>query len=80
MNRQEILPVLRYIVLPALILQLRDKGFFRQPRTSREVQETLRPFYRFDRIGLALRTLQKKKQLRRASKKVGDRKQVAYVW
>lgn len=80
MNSAKLRPVLRHIVLPALILQLRDQGFFKQPRTSREVQARLEPIYRFDSIDIALVTLQKRKQLRRTSKKVGDRKQVAYIW
>jgi hypothetical protein len=80
MNRAKLRPVLRHIVLPALILQLRNQGFFKRPRTSREVQAKLQPIYRFDSIDLALFILQKRKKLRRTSKKSGNRKQVAYVW
>lgn len=68
--------------LPDRIVELRDKGFFAQPRTAREVQAKLNPTYacEVDRVCMALLRLVKRKKLRKASKMVGGKKQVAYVW
>lgn len=68
--------------LPAHILQLKGKGFFKQSKTVREVHTKLKPAYDCepDRVAMALLRLRKRNQLRKASKKVGDKKQVAYVW
>jgi len=68
--------------LPEKILALRDKGFFSQPRTGNEVQAKLNPTYpcELDRVLMALLRLMKRKKLRKASKIVEGKKQVAYVW
>lgn len=67
--------------LPDHILRLRDGGFFRQSKTAREVHAKLRPTYEcdVDRVAMALLRLRKRNQLRKASKIVDGRKQVAYV-
>jgi len=68
--------------LPAHILKLRDQGFFKKPKTAHEVQAKLQLVYpcELDRVAMALLRLQRRKQLRKASKMVGKKKQVAYVW
>jgi hypothetical protein len=68
--------------LPNHILRLREAGFFKQPRVSREVHEKLGSTYPCDanRVTMALLRLKNRKQLRKASKNVSDKKQVAYVW
>jgi len=68
--------------LPAWILKLRDEGQFKQPKTAREAHAKLQSYFPCDlnRVEVALLRLQKRKQLRKASKVVGDKKQVAYVW
>ena len=68
--------------LSAHILKLRDQGFFKEPKTAHEVQVKLRPVYpcELDRVAMALLRLQRRKQLRKTSKMVGKKKQVAYVW
>jgi hypothetical protein len=68
--------------LPVRILRLRDDGFFKEPRTAAEVHAKLKPTYdcELNRVMMALLRLAKRKQLRKASKKVGESKQVAYVW
>lgn len=68
--------------LPDHILRLRDSGFFKQPKVSREVHQKLGPTYPCDsnRVTMALLRLKNRKQLRKASKIVSDKKQVAYVW
>jgi len=68
--------------LPACILKLRDEGTFKQPRTAKEAHAKLQSYYPCDlnRVDVALLRLQKRRQLRKASKGVGDKKQVAYVW
>jgi hypothetical protein len=68
--------------LPKWILGLRSTGFFKVPRTAREVQEKLQSGYpcEVDRIAMALLRLNERKELRKASKIVDGKKQVAYVW
>jgi len=68
--------------LPGLILKLRAQGFFTEPRTALEVHEKLRSTYHCqrDRVAMALLRLQRRKQLRKASKVIGEKRQVAYVW
>ena len=68
--------------LPSHILRLRDRGFFKPPKTPNETHVKLQPIYPCDlnRVAVALLRLQKRKQLRKTSKLVGKRKQVAYGW
>ncbi len=68
--------------LPMRILDLREEGFFAVPRTAREVQERLSTSYpcELDRVAMALLRLIRRKELRKASKSVDGKKQVAYVW
>lgn len=67
--------------LPTLILQLREKGFFKQPKIPQEVHKKLQPIYPCDlnRVEVALLRLYKKRQLRKTSKIVGRKKVIAYV-
>jgi hypothetical protein len=69
-------------VLPGHILRVRAEGYFSQPRTAREVHDKLAPTYacEINRVAMALLRLNDRKQLRKASKVVNKRKQVAYVW
>ena len=68
--------------LPGHIVRLRDEGHFKSPKTAKEVQEKLQPVYAcdVDRVAMALLRLLRKKAIRKTSKTVGKRKQVAYVW
>lgn len=68
--------------LPSHILELRDKGFLKQPKTAKEVQIKLEPTYscHINRVAMALLRLHSKKQLRKTSKIVDEKKQIAYVW
>jgi hypothetical protein len=68
--------------LPAHILALRDEGFFAQPKTFNEVHGGLESIYPcdVDRVKVACIRLQRRKQLRKTSKPVGSKSQVAYVW
>jgi hypothetical protein len=68
--------------LPDRIIDLRDKGVFAQAKTAREVHEKLSTTYPCDlnRVGVALARLVKRKMLRKASKVVDGKKQVAYAW
>jgi hypothetical protein len=68
--------------LPDHILKLRDSGFFRQPKTADEVHAKLQPTYHCEvnRVGMALLRLFDRRLLRKAPKRVGKRKLVAYVW
>ncbi len=68
--------------LPKHLLQLRSEDFFKQPKTAIETHAKLQPIYSCDadRVAMALLRLKKRKQLRKTSKKVGKKPQIAYVW
>jgi hypothetical protein len=68
--------------LPNHIIALRDKGFFARPQTAGDVQAKLNPTYvcEFDRVSMALLRLVERRKLRKSSKMVAGKKQVAYVW
>jgi hypothetical protein len=68
--------------LPDCILEFRDKLFFKEPRTPREVHEKLRGVYacEINRVEVSLLRLVGSKRLRKASKLVDGKRQVAYVW
>jgi hypothetical protein len=68
--------------LPDHILALRGSNFFTQPKTYNEVHAKLQTTYpcNADRVKVACLRLQKRKQLRKASKLVEGKSQVAYVW
>jgi hypothetical protein len=68
--------------LPGHILRLRNEGFFADPRTSADVHEKLQQTYHClpDRVQMALLRLQRRRELRKALRKVGDQEKAAYVW
>lgn len=68
--------------LPDRIIQLRESGFFVHPRTADDVHKKLSPTYHCqpDRVAMALLRLAKRKELRKAAKKLEERKYQAYVW
>lgn len=70
------------LTLPDQIMELRERAFFKEPRTARETHEELHRIYpcEANRVVMALIRLNERKQLRRTSKVVGKRKVVAYVW
>jgi hypothetical protein len=68
---------------PDHIVSLREAGFFKEPKTAVEVHAKLQSSYHCDvnRVAVALLRVHKNKRaLRKTSKIVGKRKQVAYVW
>jgi hypothetical protein len=69
------------MALPDHILKLRDTGFFDSAKTPSEVHARLQTKYPCepDRVAMALLRLQRRRELRKASKVTGGRKQVAYV-
>lgn len=68
--------------LPDHILHLRKDGFFREPRTPQEVHEKLQETYSrlVDHVQMALLRLQRRRELRKAVKRAGDKEKTAYVW
>jgi len=68
--------------LPERIIALRDGGFFREPRTPNEVHTKLLEGYHcaLNRVQMALLRLQRRRELRKATKRVGDQECAAYVW
>jgi hypothetical protein len=64
------------------MLELRDGGFFSQPKTAEDVHSKLNVKYpcEVNRVAVALVRLAGKKQLRKASKIVDKKKYKAYVW
>jgi len=79
---KEVLTLKKKSGLPYSILQLREQKFFKQPKISSEVHKKLQPTYHCDlnRVEVALLRLNKKKQLRKSLKLIGDKKIIAYVW
>jgi hypothetical protein len=75
-------PSVRREGLPTHILALREEGFFAQPKTFNEVHAKLESIYPCDvgRVKVACIRLQRRKQLRKTSKTVGNKSQVTYVW
>lgn len=70
---------------PALadhIIRLRDENFFNQPKTGEEVHAKIQETYPCERnrVEVALLRLAAKKELRRATKNIGDKSYKAYVW
>lgn len=68
--------------LPAHILKLRSEQFFKEPKAVSEVHSKLQASYHCepDRVAMALLRLQRRKQLRKSSKIIQKKKQVAYTW
>lgn len=69
--------------LPNLILKLRnDNKFFSQSRSASEVHEKLLPIYscKIDRVNMALKRLNERKELRITDKIIKGKKVLAYVW
>jgi len=64
------------------IVGLRDRGSFKKPLAPQEVHEKLESTYHCDliRVKVELIRLQKRGLLRKASKLIGKKKYVAYVW
>lgn len=64
------------------IIELRDTGFFAQPKTAEETHAKLTGKYNceLNRVAVALIRLGAGKQLRKASKIVSGKKYKAYVW
>jgi hypothetical protein len=69
------------LALPDHILKLKDNGYLKQAKTANEVQQKLQPVYPcdLDRVAMALLRLQRRKELRKTSKLVTGKKQIAYV-
>jgi hypothetical protein len=64
------------------ILGLRDEGIFSKMQTAREVHEKVQASYPcvLNRVEVELSRMVVRKQLRKASKVVNGKTQVAYVW
>lgn len=67
--------------LPDHILRLRDEGFFHGPQTANETHEELLKTYHceIDRVQMALLRLVRRRELRKAAKRIVGRNQAAYV-
>lgn len=68
--------------LSKYIMELRDDGFFSQPKTAVETHVKLNVKYscELNRVEVALVRLAGKKQLRKGSKIMDKKKYKAYVW
>lgn len=64
------------------ITELRDSGFFSQPKTAEETHVKLTKKYpcELNRVAVALVRIGRRKQLRKASKILDKKKYQAYVW
>ena len=63
------------------LIELRDDGFFSQPKTAEETHRKLTGKYpcELNRVAVALLRLAKRKELRKASKAINGKKYKAYV-
>lgn len=68
--------------LPDYILELRNAGFFKEPRSGNEVHAALQDKYhcQSDRVQMALLRMQRRKHLRKTNKAIDGKEQVAYAW
>lgn len=68
--------------LPNHVIELRNKGFFSQPKTAEESHKEIQKNYpcELNRVEVVLIRLFHKKQLRKASKIISRKKYKAYVW
>jgi len=64
------------------IIELRERGSFKRPIVPVEVHKKLAAIYPcdFSRVKVELIRLQKRGQLRKTSKLIGEKKYIAYVW
>lgn len=64
------------------VIELRNSSFFSQPKTAEETHAKLGRIYpcELNRVAVALVRLTERKQLRKASKVIGKKKYIAYVW
>ena len=64
------------------IIELRDRGTFKEALTAKEVHKKIGVTYpcELNRVEVELSRLQKRKQLRKTSKLIEDKKYGAYVW
>lgn len=64
------------------VIELRDSGFFSQPRIGEETHKKLLVKYpcELNRVEVALIRIADRKQLRKASKTISGKKYRAYVW
>ena len=64
------------------IIELREQGSFKKPITPEEVYKKLTVTYPcdFNRVEVELIRLQKRRQLRKTSKLIGEKNYIAYVW
>ena len=68
--------------LPGRILALREADYFREPRSPQEVHAKLSENYHcvLNRVQMALLRMGRKRELRKANKRIGDKTYDAYVW
>jgi hypothetical protein len=68
--------------LPEHILAPREADFFREPRIPSEVHAKLFETYNclLNRVQMALLRLQRKRELRKTVKRIGDKEHAAFVW
>jgi ABC-type Fe3+ transport system substrate-binding protein len=65
-------PKVEYTGIPVRILELRDEGFFKNPKKVEEVRQALKDkgfYYEWAQIGMALLRLVRAKELRRIQEK-----------
>src|SRR5689334_12156339 len=67
--------------LPDHVMNLRNLGFFHEPRTGNEVHAKLLKVYhcQLNRVQMALLRFVRRRELRKTAKDISGKKQVAYV-
>jgi hypothetical protein len=81
-DHRETLKTVEKLSLPDRLIQLREVGFFQQPRTAAEAHSKLLENYHcvLDRVQMALLRLLRRRQLRKTTRTINDQEQIAYVW
>lgn len=68
--------------LPDHIIELREIGFFSQPKTVEDTHKKVQGTYpcELDRVRMALLRLANKRELRKTTKIINNKKYKGYVW
>lgn len=76
-------PKVERVGLPAKIIEIRNKGFFKESKTVEEARQALKNMgvsYPIDRVGMALLRLARKRELRRFKEERDGKKVLVHAY
>jgi hypothetical protein len=79
-DHRETLKTVEKLSLPDRLIQLREVGFFQQPRTAAEAHSKLLENYHCVLVQRALLRFLRRIQIRKTTRTINDQEQIAYVW